>query len=78
MSRSAARLRNAFFGMFLASSMAFGSAQAFATPRAAVPIPVACNPYDKFSTQFCSEVCGELGYNRGYCAGSGGCWCMGG
>ena len=77
MSRSDSRLRNTLFGVFLASCMAFGSAQAFATPQqVGVPIPLVCHPYDPNSGVLCSEECVERGYARGFCAQNGQCRCL--
>jgi hypothetical protein len=78
MSRSPSRLRHTLFGALFTGCLAFGSAQAFATPQqVGVPIPVSCNPYDKFSAELCSEACAAVGYDRGYCARPGGCRCLG-
>jgi hypothetical protein len=74
MSRSRFSLRHALFGASFAGCMAFGSAQAFATSNP-VPIPVSCDPYDRFSSVYCSEACGD-GYSRGFCGGNGGCYCV--
>ena len=76
MSRSASRLRNTVFGVFLASCMAFGSAQAFAVPPVGVPIPLVCNPYFTSSGALCSEECIERGYAGGYCGQEGACRCL--
>jgi hypothetical protein len=76
MSRSASRLRNTCFGVFLASSMAFGAAQAFAAPPVGVPIPLVCHPWDSNSGVLCSEECVERGYASGYCAQDGACRCL--
>jgi hypothetical protein len=77
MSRSASRLRNTCFGVFLASSMAFGSAQAFATPQpVGVPIPLVCHTYDPSSGALCNEECVERGYAGGYCGQEGACRCL--
>jgi hypothetical protein len=75
MSRSPYRLRHTLFGALFAGCLAFGSAQAFAAPQIGVPIPVSCNPYDRNSYAFCADECGKRGYDTGYCAGNGGCYC---
>ncbi len=77
MSRSRSRLRHTLFGALFATCMAFGTAQALTVPQVGVPIPVSCNPYDKNSTAMCAEECGDRGYSRGFCAGDGGCRCLG-
>jgi hypothetical protein len=77
MNRSPFRLRNTLFGVFLASCMAFGSAQAFATPRpVGVPIPLVCHPWDSNSGVLCSEECVERGYAGGFCGQEGACRCL--
>jgi hypothetical protein len=76
MSRSASRLRNTLFGVFLASSMAFGAAQAFAAPPVGVPIPLVCHTYDPSSGALCNEECVERGYASGYCGQEGACRCL--
>lgn len=77
MNRPGFSLRGAVAGALFATCMAFGTAQALTVPQVGVPIPVSCNPYDKNSTAMCAEECGARGYARGYCAGNGGCRCLG-
>jgi hypothetical protein len=57
--------------------MAFGSAQAFASPQqVGVPIPLVCHTYDPSSGALCSEECIERGYAGGFCGQEGACRCL--
>lgn len=68
MSRSLSYLRRGLLGTAFVGSLGFGITQAVAAPRAAPPIPVACNPYDPFAFEYCSEKCYEYGYGPGTCS----------
>lgn len=69
MKRIASRWTPAVLGAITVASLAFGTAQAFATPQAPAGNEAAC------TNTYCRKICGELGgnwvpqYGRCLCCG---------
>jgi hypothetical protein len=76
MSRAGFSFRGALSAALFAGCMVFGVSQAVAGPQPGTPIPVSCDPYDRFSSELCSDECSARGYERGYCARPGACRCL--
>jgi hypothetical protein len=70
MKSSIARVRTALFGLAVASTLGFGTAQAFATPQTAPP--EAARLCDDTR---CNTMCRNDGYAWGYCSTSWSCSC---
>lgn len=62
-------IRRGMFAAALAAALAFGGAQAFASPGAAADAERACNGPQ------CRQYCRSIGYDDGRC-GQDGCACL--
>ena len=63
------RTRGGIFGLVTAAALAFGAAQAFASPGAAADAERACNGAR------CRQECRSIGYDDGRCD-QGSCACL--
>lgn len=61
------RIRRGVFGAAVAAALAFGSAQAFASP--VKDAPPSCD-------ELCNRVCQAAGLVGGFCSGDIGCACF--
>ncbi len=61
------RIRRGVFGAAVAAALAFGSAQAFASPVRA-DVPPTCD-------ELCNRACRAAGLIGGFCSGDIGCSC---
>jgi hypothetical protein len=69
MKRIVTRWKAALLGAATVASLGFGTAQAFAAPRAPAENEAAC------TNTYCRKICGELGGN--WVPSAGRCYCCG-